>query len=282
MTSDAHADQCIAALKARAPPCTAVQLMRQCDVPSGLWDEVAGRLSASPMVHVTGLSLEHVWVQLSRALAADAVHEVIIDDWAQTRNVPHGDGFRAYVMHRLTPLKLHSRKAGSVRTQTPLNAYDAQSLLLTLRTAGLRGVAREVAVSEYNTAYVDMHRMEDAGDVFATCDRVWYVRDVTPPCGLTKFHGLVSRALQYDQVTVHQIMVLMRAEHTEVEFALIDLCNAKLARSVGDALFVFRPPLTNISSTDCPDLKRCRRTIRGRGRARKRGPSGRGPQKTRK
>lgn len=232
-------------------------LIGKCGVPHEFCGLVAHTLLHSDKVVTTGNILEHIWKKMSVLLIKDATHEICINTWSEKNNVPERDGFRRYVLLNLTSLGLHSRQKYTVRVSTPLNAYDIETLRESIRIRGFSGVSREVVISEYNNAYIDIRKMEAAGEIFTTYDRLWFVNDVKLFDNLTKFHSLVVKALKYDMHTIQEITHLLKAEQMDVEFALVDLCKERIVQSQDGGMFIFTVIPGHTYLMDCQAAEPC-------------------------
>jgi hypothetical protein len=78
-------------------------------------------------------------------------------------------------MERLDILKLHTRRFGHVRAQTPLNLYNEVDLKSCVERAGVAGVSRTDILGEYSDAFLDLFAMCKRSELFGTNDRVWHV-----------------------------------------------------------------------------------------------------------
>lgn len=262
MAAGFHATRCIEMLL-NIPPLAIKDLIALCNVPERIRGMVAQELSQSVLVLPTGYVVEHAWIRLLKKLQANAMHEICLTVWSNVNAVPNPAEFRRHVAGNLKALKLHSRQPDRVRTETALNAYDYKSLKEAIRATRFKGVQRDVVISEYRNAYVDIRNMETRGELFATYDRLWDVHDTKVPGNLTKFHGLVLKAIQYDTPTVNAISHLMSAEKMDVEFALMDMIKENVVQSNDMHIFTLSPPHTCLEGYQAA-TQRTNRTKRAR------------------
>jgi len=121
------------------------------------------------------LSVKHIWYEKLDKLKIDAFDEITVRDWISANIHDEPIQFESFIRSKCETTGLHFRTSTTVRVATAFNAYDRDSLLFAITKAGLDGISRENALSEYGNAYLDLLTLQSEGEIFASDESVWYV-----------------------------------------------------------------------------------------------------------